>query len=102
MVVAQNRSFVKWRTWQSQAMRTTAWMQDDSKDAYTEVGGRATQEAKAEGGGRERPEHVLEVRLQEVIGKTTWMWEVVNVWNTFSNGFSGLLAKQIPLPKSFR
>ncbi len=38
-------------------------MQDDSKDAYTEVGGRATQEAKAEGGGRERLEHILEVRL---------------------------------------
>jgi len=26
-------------------------LQNDSRDAYTEVGGRATQEAKAEGGG---------------------------------------------------
>ncbi len=36
-------------------------MEDDSRDAYTDVGGRATQDAKAEGGGRERLEHVLEV-----------------------------------------
>ena len=33
---------------------------DDSRDAYMEIGGRATQEAKAEGGGSERLEHVLE------------------------------------------
>ncbi len=55
-------------------------MENDSKDAYTEVGGttpwtgevelrleqqpRATQDAKAEGGGRERLEHVLEHILE--------------------------------------
>ncbi len=33
---------------------------DDSRDAYMDVGGRATQDAKAEGGGSERLEHVLE------------------------------------------
>ncbi len=43
---------------------TTPRMGDDSRDAYTEVGGRATQEAKAEGGGSERLEHVLEVELR--------------------------------------
>ncbi len=53
-------------------------MQDDSRDAYTEVGGRATQDAKAEGGGRERPEHVLEVE---------------NVGNTFSRAMSGTIAE---------
>ncbi len=35
-------------------------MQDDSRDAYMDLGGRATQDAKAEGGGSERPEQVLE------------------------------------------
>ncbi len=40
---------------------TTTRMWDDSRDAYKEIGGRATQDAKAEGGGRERLEHVLEV-----------------------------------------
>ncbi len=36
-------------------------MQDDSRDAYTEVGGRATQDAKAEGGGT--PPWMEKVRL---------------------------------------
>ncbi len=36
-------------------------MQDDSTDAYTEVGGRATQDAKAEGGGRERRDEYMDI-----------------------------------------
>ncbi len=91
-------------------------MQDDSRDADTEVGDRATQDAKAEGGGRERLEHVLEVEkasagkyvpyifnhiypykcpafapCQHPVGNvrtTAWTQEVENVWNTFSNMFS--------------
>ena len=49
MVFTHYRRYVNQRKWQSQAMRTTAWMQDDSRD----------------GGGRQRPEYVLEVRLNE-------------------------------------
>ncbi len=80
---------------------------DDSRDAYTEVGGRATQDAKAEGGGSERLEHVLESRA----GTTAWMEEVVNVrntfssgdrvnvWNTFSNAIFSPSLKQFPIPQ---
>ena len=43
---------------------------DDSRDAYMEVGGRATQEAKAEGGGSERLKHVLEQKTARLfLGK---------------------------------
>ena len=47
-------------------------------DAYTEVGGRATQDAKAEGGGRERPEHILERIFERLESSTEIRLHVVS------------------------
>ncbi len=70
MVFAQNRGYVTLGKRQLQALRTTAWTQDDS----------------TEGGGRERPEHVLEVRLQEVIGRVEPGAETERMSGTHSRG----------------
>ncbi len=68
---------------------TTTWMWDDSReggcrerlDAYRDISGRATQEAKAE--------HVLEV---EKFRTNIWIYSGENVWNKFSNTFSNMFS----------